>query len=49
VDKKETERIFDNLHSEKKELVVYPNSGHQSLCTNENAKWLLSVKNFLRQ
>jgi alpha-beta hydrolase superfamily lysophospholipase len=42
----ETERIFDNLAAAKK-LVVYENSGHQSLYKNEPKKWLGEVQHFL--
>lgn len=48
VSKDETEAVFKNLSSTKKYLVKYSNSGHQSLCTSENEKWMRSVANFLQ-
>ncbi len=43
----ETKEIFHNLSSHQKQLVVYNNSGHQSLASNEPEKWNTSVKTFL--
>lgn len=48
VQREETDLIYKNLAG-KKELVVYENSGHQSLCTNEHDKWMASVSSFLNQ
>ncbi len=42
----EREEIFENLH-QPKQLVVYNNSGHESLCGKEYLKWLSSVSAFL--
>ncbi len=42
----ETNRIFENLPGAKK-LVVYENSGHQSLYKNESKKWLETIQQFL--
>jgi alpha-beta hydrolase superfamily lysophospholipase len=49
VTKNETETIFRNLRSAKKQLVTYAGSGHQSLCSNEKEKWINTVSSFLRQ
>jgi uncharacterized protein len=46
VSKSETDLIYQNLPAAKK-LVVYDNSGHESLCKKENVKWLMEVQNFL--
>ncbi|MEO6720645.1 MAG: alpha/beta fold hydrolase [Ferruginibacter sp.] len=46
VTQKETNHIFNNLQGPK-HLVVYENSGHESLCKSEHAKWLNEVQNFL--
>ena len=43
----ETNTIFKNLASHDKLLMVYARSGHQSLCKNENEKWMSTVGNFL--
>lgn len=43
----ETDTIFKNLASKEKELVVYNQSGHQSLLKNEPTKWMNTVKTFL--
>ncbi len=42
----ETDAVYKNIAG-KKELVVYENSGHQSLCEKENEKWMASVSGFL--
>lgn len=44
----ETDAVYKNLAG-KKQLVVYENSGHQSLCDNEHEKWMASVQHFLNQ
>ncbi|MEO5890014.1 MAG: alpha/beta fold hydrolase [Ferruginibacter sp.] len=46
VSQSETDLIYQNLAGVKK-LVVYENSGHESLCKKENSKWLLELQNFL--
>jgi len=43
----ETMAIYDALAGPKK-MVVYENSGHQSLCKNEHEKWMASVSSFLQ-
>jgi len=48
VTEKETETIFGNVPSSKKTLIRYASSGHQSLCINEQEKWMNSVGQFLR-
>jgi uncharacterized protein len=47
VTQKEMNDIFTNVSTAKK-LVVYENSGHQSLCTNEHEKWMSNVSVFLQ-
>lgn len=47
VSQKETNEVYANITSPKK-LVVYENSGHQSLCANEHEKWVASVTEFLK-
>jgi len=46
VSQKETDDIYGNITSTKK-LVVYENSGHESLCKKENAKWVGEISDFL--
>lgn len=43
----ETQKIYGNIPTAKK-LVIYENSGHQSLCKNENTKWLNEITAFLQ-
>lgn len=43
----ETDKIFDNIRSPKK-MVIYNNSGHESLCKKEPEKWLNEVTSFLQ-
>ena len=43
----ETLEVFQNLSSARKQLVIYNNSGHQSLAGNEPEKWNNTVKAFL--
>lgn len=47
VTKSETGEIYNNLGTREKKLIVYENSGHQSLCKNEHDKWMQSVTAFL--
>jgi len=42
----ERKEVFENL-SQPKQLVIYNNSGHESLCKKEPAKWIASVSAFL--
>lgn len=49
VTRTETEEIFKNLASSNKTFVEYKNSVHQSLCKNENEKWLSVVTKFLSE
>jgi len=42
----ERKEVFENL-SQPKQLVIYKNSGHESLCKKEPAKWIASVSAFL--
>jgi esterase/lipase len=43
----ETNTIYKNLASHDKFLMIYVKSGHQSLCKNENTKWMSTVVGFL--
>lgn len=43
----ETNELFTNIPNQQKRLVVYKQSGHQSLLTNERENWMASVKAFL--
>ena len=47
VSEEETNHIFKNLSSHNKMLVKYVNSGHESLCKKETAKWMRTVTDFL--
>jgi alpha-beta hydrolase superfamily lysophospholipase len=47
VSRHETESIYNNLGSSKKELIVYPNCGHENLLLKQPALWKNSVSNFL--
>jgi len=46
VKQKETDLIYANITAPKK-LVVYENSGHESLCEKEHTKWMKAVGDFL--
>ena len=46
VTRKERQEVYDNLN-QPKQLVIYNNSGHESLCKKEPLKWLASVSAFL--
>jgi esterase/lipase len=48
VTEKETNTIYQKLASHDKFLMKYIQSGHQSLCKNENSKWMSTVGEFLR-
>jgi uncharacterized protein len=48
VQQEETDLIYKNLAG-KKQLVVYENTGHESLCKKEHEKWMASVSSFLNQ
>jgi uncharacterized protein len=48
VTRKETEAVFANLGTDKKQLVVYQSAKHESLYDKEPAKWGRSVETFLR-
>jgi uncharacterized protein len=45
----ETKEIYTNISSANKHLVVYNNSGHESLLKSEPAKWLTTVTAFLEK
>ncbi len=42
----ETREIYNNL-GQPKHLIIYNNSGHESLCKKEHIKWLATVSAFL--
>ncbi len=42
----ENTSLFNNIPSPKK-MVLYENSGHESLCKKEHEKWVLEVSSFL--
>ncbi|GAB3255089.1 hypothetical protein GCM10027347_15910 [Larkinella harenae] len=44
----ETDAIFENLGTKRKQLIVFENSGHQSYCTQEPEKWQTAVRSFLQ-
>ncbi|MBS1729490.1 MAG: alpha/beta hydrolase [Bacteroidetes bacterium] len=46
VTKKEIDDIYQNIHSQK-ELVIYKNCGHESICRNNFSKWSATVSAFL--
>lgn len=48
VKQEETDLIYANISAPKK-LVVYENSGHESLCEKEHAKWMKEVGDFLSE
>ena len=47
VSQQETELIYNNMNSNKK-MVVYENSGHESFCKKETAKWTNEITAFLQ-
>ncbi|MES2429996.1 MAG: alpha/beta fold hydrolase [Bacteroidota bacterium] len=47
VTRNEINDIYNNITAPKK-LVVYENSGHESLCEKENSKWRSEVNSFLQ-
>jgi hypothetical protein len=47
VSREETESIYKNLGSAKKQLVVYPNCRHENLLLKNPALWKTSISNFL--
>jgi uncharacterized protein len=48
VKQEETDLIYTNISAPKK-LVVYQNSGHESLCEKEPTKWMKAVGDFLEK
>ncbi|MCP9752669.1 alpha/beta hydrolase [Ferruginibacter sp. HRS2-29] len=46
VTEKETNAVYANIKTAKK-LVVYENSGHESLCKKEHEKWMAEITAFL--
>ncbi|WP_420155237.1 alpha/beta hydrolase [Siphonobacter sp.] len=49
VSRDETDRIYYNLASSQKQLVIYQESGHQSFCRHETDRWERTVHNFLNR
>lgn len=47
VKRSETESIYNNITSKDREMVVYENAGHESLCRKEHTKWMEKVTAFL--
>ncbi len=45
----ETEKIFKNISSAQKELVIYPGARHQALLGADAEKWKSTVSSFLRK
>jgi len=45
--KKETDRIFNNIGSDLKKLVVYEEAGHESLLEKDPARWRAEMRAFL--
>ena len=47
VTRKEIDDIYKNINVPQKNLIVYENCGHESLCRNNFPKWSVSVTTFL--
>jgi uncharacterized protein len=47
VTQEETDTIYNNLGTKEKRLIVYANSGHESLCKSEHDKWIRNITGFL--
>lgn len=47
VKRSETETIYNHISATHKKMVVYEQSGHESLCKKETAKWMENVTAFL--
>lgn len=47
VTQQETNSIYRHLGTKKKQLVIFEDSGHQSFCRKEGAKWKQHVREFL--
>lgn len=43
----ETQAIYHHLGSKDKTLLIFPNAGHESLCTNDPHKWQAAIRQFL--
>jgi len=48
VSKSEEEILFKNIANTNKKFVVYENTGHESICKKETAKWEAEVAAFLK-
>lgn len=49
VTKPEIDSVYKNLGTPYKQLIIYNNSGHESLLKNEPVKWLNSIQLFLEK
>lgn len=47
VTRHETDEIFANIGSTRKQLIVFEQSGHQSFCKSEGPKWKAAINRFL--
>jgi len=47
VTRNETEKIYKNLNTSKKQFEIYPNAGHESLLKKDSVHWVSTIKNFL--
>jgi alpha-beta hydrolase superfamily lysophospholipase len=47
--KRETEKIYSNISSKQKELVIYPHAGHTPLISADRGKWKITVTDFLNR
>ncbi len=48
VTKGEEDVMFANIQSANKKFVIFENSGHESLCKSETAKWVNEISGFLK-
>jgi uncharacterized protein len=48
VTRSEEEILFSNITNPDKKFVVYENTGHESICKKETAKWEAEVAAFLK-
>ncbi|MBL7702329.1 MAG: alpha/beta fold hydrolase [Ferruginibacter sp.] len=48
VSRAEEEILFKNIPNSNKKMVVYENTGHESICKKETAKWEAEVASFIK-
>lgn len=48
VPEKDTKKIFDNIASSSKQMVIYEQSEHESYCVKEKDKWIATMSAFLQ-